>query len=300
MERTHKSLQEALEANLKAQSQVEKELILFAEKKKLNREAAAKIIRLLPSNSMLDNYFASCVDRPWSRRFFVDQTGSTAPPNKDSIFRKTLEKDMFFSHESPLWSTKEVEVLHQIVKENKAAVTPGNPGIEDIPVDFDDVALKLSSRFSTRRSAEECRVKYQPNRSSITKEEYLKLLKQFHSGEALSLDKRSRWQAFSAFRSFHGRNGSACPPWTLEEDEVLLRAIAAAGPQQVLDQSFSSKISPVLKKAPKMILQRTMNSLLNPKFLNDTWSDHDERKLCLLMKIYRDCPSPLCNISVSM
>jgi hypothetical protein len=108
---------------------------------------------------------------------------------------------------------------------------------------------------------------------------------------------RTKWQAFQALHSGALASDKKVP-WTVQQDNVLFQTVAASGPQHVMDQHFAHSLSSVLKKHPKAILQRTTTSLLNPSFDNHQWSDTDERRLCLLMKVYRDSQFPFVSAAV--
>ena len=220
MERTRQSLQDAIKANQTAQEAVQKQLETIARRKKENRRKSASLSRV-PLICMLDDGTSS--DRPWARRFFVDQAGSVPPPNEDLKLRLELEKNKCFIHQSPLWSKKEVASLYDIVSKIQQD--------GDSDVDFQQVATSLNGKLKSKRSAEEARVNYQPNRAPFTKQESLKLLKKFHNGEELSLPQRTKWQAFQAF---HGAADNSKVPWTVDQDEVLFQTVAAAGLQQHL------------------------------------------------------------------
>lgn len=296
MDRTRQTLQDAIDANHAAQEAVRKQLEMILKRKKQNRRKAAAAI-LAPLQTPIITTVAADADdntkqRPWTRSFFVDESGSVPEPNEDTTLRRdVLEKDKSFIQQSPLWAKKEITEFYKLIAKQETA-SPGS-------IDFAKIASDLAKKTKRIRTAQECRVKYQPDQSPISKEESLSLLKQYHnndSHEELSLPGRTKWQAFQAFRRAADDKKD---PWTLEQDQVLFRTVAAAGPQQVLDQHFASHLSDVLKKNPKAILQRTMTSLLNPKFANDLWSEDDERRLCLLMKVYRDVQSPFVSVSVS-
>mmetsp|Transcript_22754 Transcript_22754/g.37680 ORF Transcript_22754/g.37680 Transcript_22754/m.37680 type:complete len:414 (-) Transcript_22754:53-1294(-) len=299
MDRTLQSLQDAIQANHEAQEAVRKEIEVISRTKKRNRRNVVALQAQLPATAMMmfeDGASISTSDRPWTKRFFVDQKGSIPPPNEDTKLRLTLEKDKQFIHQSPFWSKKEISYLHEQVVVVVANKDNNSTADEDAVVvdDFQLVATAVNEKFKTTRSADECRVKYQPNRAPFTKQESLDVLKQHHknNGEAtLSLPNRTNWQAFQAF---HGGAGSSDKkvPWTVQQDQVLFKTIAAAGPQHVVDQGFAHTLSAVLEKSPKTILQRTTTSLLNPNFVNHQWSETDERRLCLLMKVYRDSQFP--------
>lgn len=284
MERTLRSLQDAIKANHAAQETVKKQIELIARRKIENRRKAASL--QVPLTCMVDGP-SDPSNRPWTRSFFVDQSGNIPPPNDDTKRKIELEMNQSLIGSSTLWSKNEVARLHNII--NTMYTTCDGEAI-----DFRQVATSLNNALKSNRSAEECQVKYQPNRTPFTKKESLTLLKKFHNGEELLLPKRTKWQAFQAFHSAADHNKV---PWTLDQDEVLFKTVAAAGPQQVLSQHFASHLSGVLQKNPKTILQRTMTSLLNPVFVNDMWSDEDERRLCLLMKVYRDSPNPMVSVT---
>lgn len=287
MERTLRSLQDAIKANHAAQEAVKKQSELIARKKIENRRKAASL--QVPLTCMVDGP-SDPSDRPWTRSFFVDQSGNLPPPNDDTKMKLESGMNKTFIDPSALWSKHEVARLHDIVNALATTCDGGEA------IDFRQVATSLNDALKSKRSAEECRVKYQSNRTPFTKHESLTLLKKFHNGEELLLPKRTKWQAFQALHAAADHNKVS---WTLEQDEVLFKAVAAAGPQQVLSQHFASHLSAILQKNPKTILQRTMTSLLNPVFVNDMWSDEDERRLCLLMKVYRDSPNPMVSVTVS-
>jgi hypothetical protein len=293
METLCETILAAIHANHEAQKAVEKQIEVIVRERFKNRQKAASLE--IPLTSMV-NRGSSEIDqsgRLWTRNFFVDKHGGMPEPNEDSKLRFRLEAEVLANHRSPLWNKREIEHLHDIVKNECSSlisVATNDLGESISSVDFEKVANRLYKKTKIRRTAEECQVKYQPNRSPFSKDETLELLRKFHNGDELSLPHRTRWQAFKAF---HAAANIRNVPWTLEQDRVLFKTIAAAGPQQPVSVSFASQLSNVLQKPPKVILQRTMTSLLNPNFINDSWSEDDERKLCLLMKVYRDSPNPI-------
>ena len=79
--------------------------------------------------------------------------------------------------------------------------------------------------------------------------------------------------------------------WTREEDELLLKFIAAAGPQAVIDSKNTLVQSTLCTqllphKSKKQIFTRVNHSLLNPNMQRNDWSDYEERRLPICMKIY--------------
>jgi hypothetical protein len=329
MDRTRQSLQNAIQANKEAQEAVRNELLKISKSKKRNRQTAASL-QLKQANNCISMWeeddSTAITNRPqWTRRFFVDADGNVPLPNEDSKRRVELEKDKDFIHQSPLWSKQEIShfyqfihnLLHKEVQEEECdestTVTPPENETKkevDGVIDFEAVAAAMNEKFpTTHRTVDECRVKYQPNRTAFTKQESLNVLKQHHAHLNNTTDvatpfelslpdtNRTKWQAFQALHSGALASDKKIP-WTVQQDKVLFQTVAASGPQHVMDQHFAHSLSGVLQKHPKAILQRTTTSLLNPSFDNQQWSDTDERRLCLLMKVYRHSQYPFVSVAV--
>lgn len=183
-------------------------------------------------------------------------------------------------------------------------------------VDFEEVATLL--RDATRsgkerksmlqtRSADDCRLQYQHSQGVVpfTKQESLTILEQVHADE----HKQPNWRMVAATLSIKNNDqqprtawqclchyqtklvSTPSEPWTVQEDELLFWYLAAMGPQFLLDTSSAAHLSTRLfpNKAPKQILPRANQTLLNPNLRHqNNWSDEDQRKLVLCMKIYSD------------
>jgi hypothetical protein len=79
--------------------------------------------------------------------------------------------------------------------------------------------------------------------------------------------------------------------WTREEDELLFKFMAAIGPQAVMDSknplvqsTLCTQLLP--HKSKKQIFARVNHSLLNPNMQRNDWSDYEERRLPICMKVY--------------
>jgi hypothetical protein len=79
--------------------------------------------------------------------------------------------------------------------------------------------------------------------------------------------------------------------WTKEEDELLFKFLAATGPQAVVDSknlliqsTICAQILP--RKSKRQIFYRSNLSLLNPNMQRNDWSDYEERRLPICMKVY--------------
>jgi hypothetical protein len=140
----------------------------------------------------------------------------------------------------------------------------------------------------------------------FTKDESMKILEQvhLHNGkppwhDVAILLNRTAWQCLLAYQT--ELTNSRSSPWTREEDEVLLKYVAAMGPQWVLTLGSAADLcAHVLpNRSPKQILARANTTLVNPNFTHGIWSDEEERKLVLCMKVYRDTSNPITRAAVS-
>jgi hypothetical protein len=255
--------------------------------------------------------------RKWTRQFFVDPDGSVPAPNEDVVKRRRLEEDKLFYHTCPPWSTKEVETLLMITTE-MLAKNKDNENVDSC-LDFAQVSRTLEKRTqivdkkkcptARPRSADDCRLKYTEVRREnppFTKDESMKILEQvhLHNGnppwqDVATLLNRTAWQCLLAYQT--KLTSSQSSPWTLEEDEVLLKYVAAMGPQWVLTLGSAADLSAQIlpNRSPKQILARANTTLVNPNFTHGIWSDEEERKLVLCMKVYRNTSNPIMRAAVS-
>ena len=83
---------------------------------------------------------------------------------------------------------------------------------------------------------------------------------------------------------------SSAPNFTSQEDEFLLRYIAAMGPQLCWELQEYSHLAQRLfpTKEPRRLYERTQFSLWSPLAKDTYWTSQEEQKLVLAMKIYSD------------
>lgn len=282
-----------------------------------NVESLAQMAGKDPSNSYLStkvlkrklkDKWGHNPNRRWTRRFFVDPDGNIPEPNEDTVKRRKLEEGKSFHHRCPKWTTKETSNLRKIV----TAMEKESEG--DDPIDFEKVAVVLKQRSRTasnpeppNRTGEECRLWFEGNKkaSPLSKGESLKIMENVHlhggnpPWDELQLEGRTAWQCFVAYQS--RLSDSKKTAWTPEQDELLLKYLAAMGPQFVVDMEAAAEISRAIlpDKTPKVVLTRINASQLNPNVSRTNWSDEEDRKVVLAMKVYRDEPSPLVCTAVS-
>jgi hypothetical protein len=77
---------------------------------------------------------------------------------------------------------------------------------------------------------------------------------------------------------------------TPAEDQLLLQYMAASGPQFVVDGDAMVHIAAHLLpgRSRKQVLARVNQSILNPNLHRDAWSEEEERRLAICMKVYCD------------
>ncbi len=85
------------------------------------------------------------------------------------------------------------------------------------------------------------------------------------------------------------------------EDELLLKYVAASGPQFVINHHTSTFLSQRFfpRLSPRQISNRLNTLLLNPNYKSEKWTDFEERMLVLGMKAFSESISPITKVAVS-
>ncbi len=221
--------QNLLEANQTLQKKIREELRILAQHKANNRSWAlyyTQQLRRKHKNQQHEQNIAKPVKSRKKRnrqteditvpssatnlygkrqeRFFSDLRQSQPAPNPDTIRRrKQLETSTFFYHTQPPWSSAQDQALQAVVTASE----------QQSLIDWDRVAENLHMRLPNepRRNSEECRNQYARHDPSIVESPWKQLVANFRA------------------------NPPANHPWTLPQDEFLLKYVAAAGPQHVWD-----------------------------------------------------------------
>lgn len=295
----------ALDSNRELQATIRAELRHVRELKALNRLKAASITEHLIDSKKSSQCLTPSAERTeysfnetgWSRRFFEDPHGGRA----QSLYDYTAN-DQFFHRFRPPWQTKESKDL---VKTVKSAIEA------DFPLEerYQRVASVLKTpKHGTLRSAEECKVEFERQcEKPFTKDELKRLVS--------SIDESSDEIAWKSLADTLSVNRSvSCTPfqclaackkvdeakkkkknssvWTSDEDSLLLKFMLASGSQLMLDYqnpffqwTFPVELFP--DKTKKQVFDRINGSSLNPRLADGEWTDFEERKLTVLMKIYR-------------
>jgi len=215
--------------------------------------------------------------------------------------------------------------VHQVLKQMN---TQCNHIVSESQITFDQVAQIHNTEMTAKRwsktknkslhyprTAIQCRIMYfnhaslKINKSKFTKTESLQIVKWVHQYKdfppwdkvASSLQSnRTPWQCFQYYQT--SINPSIpCKEWTPEEDELLLKYIAAKGPHYVVNITNCEDISKTLfpDRASKQLYIRANYTLMNPNLTTGLWNMEQERKLALCMKVYKNEKRPLAKVAVS-
>ena len=168
--------------------------------------------------------------------------------------------------------------------------------------DWDRVADRVTSR-----SALECRLQHQQSTktrpfSNDEKDSIQRLVQEHDKPDwedvVNELDDRTAWECYVCYRT-QLQPISTDVPWSPTEDALLLQFYAACGPQHVVDSaSLADAATRFFPDKSVVQLNRRVNqSLLNPNLVQDSWTPDDERKLCILMKLYSRDPNPLSRVA---
>ena len=105
---------------------------------------------------------------------------------------------------------------------------------------------------------------------------------------------RHSWLCFQHYRSTLINPSTRVPPWTQDEDELLLKYLAAQGSQYLLQGESIVQTCRNLfpNRIIKQIIGRCKSTLVNPSLIHDSWSSDEKRKLALLMRVYSDEQNP--------
>ena len=213
----------------------------------------------------------------------------------------------------------------------RCASHPGQTEEPPPNMDWEQVARVLSDRVPLQigtvgphlppRTAAQCRIQWQNHLrkaapfSKDESEEMVQLVESYYDSQR---NQRADWQeiaqalqesnkvprtafdCYSHYYHLHSHKKSASssstkrPLWTPQEDELLLLYVAAAGPQFVVDAESVKLLAGRLlpNHSQTQLLARINDSLVNPNLKRDFWTEDEERKLAILMKVYRDKGPP--------
>eukprot|EP00977_Amphora_coffeiformis_P013891 scaffold3782_cov170-Amphora_coffeaeformis.AAC.10 len=312
------ALQKALADNQSLQSQILLEIKAIGQKKTKNRKRAAQLSLVHASSSSPGNDgrtttplagpIASC---PWQDSYFVNKKSKKSKnlpqPNQDEVRRREAEARSFFSSRNPVWTVAENRRL-KAFKEEKEKEGEGKDGSEkEERISYEKIASALSTK-KIKRTPEECRFQVrslQQKHRPWTDDDVKQLRQLIDERRAHDPNAQIDWQECAnkigpdrtAWETFLTYQGKIAKPkwgaWTPEEDEFLLKFVAAMGPQFVLNGAnvafLVARFLP--NKTKNQLFARLNHLLLNPKLVNEAWAEGDERKLALCMKVYSEAES---------
>jgi hypothetical protein len=215
-----------------------------------------------------------------------------------------MERGNFFFHTDPPWGYPERKAIEKVIrKQQEASSTEGS-------IDWNKVAEEMNNKAALAtikdskpyRTPEECRLFHLGllNQSPFTKEDSLVTLEQIRcqgnrpSWKNVQLRGRTTWQSFCNHQ-MRLSTATKAMAWTPLQDELMLKFLAAMGPQYILSIAEAGRLSMAMlhDKSPKVIMSRANQSLLNPTLARSTWSTEEDMTLALCMKIYCNDDNPL-------
>jgi Myb-like DNA-binding domain len=273
------------------------------DKKRMTPKATMTIIKKTLNKWKYNSY------RRWERCFFVDPNGSIPEPNADTIKRRAMEQGQLFFHTHPPWTHQERKDLKKIARQHSSLNSEEDSSDENT-IDWKKVAESLQSTVTLSmtkatkvpRTPEECRLVYRGllSQTPFSKKESLATLEQIHSQSGrpswrnIKLDGRTTWQIFCNYQM---KLSNATKPgmWTIQQDEFLLKYLAAMGPQYILSIAEACRVSRDMlhDKSPKVIMSRANQTLLNPNLARSAWTIEEDMTVALCMKIYQEDSNPL-------
>lgn len=277
--------------------------------------------------------------RRWAKKFFVDPDKTVPEPNLDTIRRREWEGDMVLYMDKgrfQSWSKNELNVLKKCAELVRSRQSEGNDiPINDADIDFELVTQLVQEEISEQkaslkqekkgqmRAVCDYRIKFLTvvspsiNKGPFTKKESLKIIELLHKHHGypqwdvvprILKTNRTPFQCFAYAQSKLVTNcisssstisQSKPTPFSQNDDELLLKFIAASGPQIVINNHVATfvcqRFFPHLDKG--QILNRCHASLLNPTFDHCKWSEREERLLVLGMRLFCESDSAISKVS---
>mmetsp|Transcript_32118 Transcript_32118/g.71109 ORF Transcript_32118/g.71109 Transcript_32118/m.71109 type:complete len:351 (-) Transcript_32118:25-1077(-) len=250
----------------------------------------------------------------WQRRYFIDADASIPLPNDDTIRCSQWVKESSLSNY--LSSRPQMQIRDVLVHETVSKNTDQSTG--PVPVGQHDTVTAAAGASAEAGSTEATEEAYKVSHRKGPENAALQpMLVQYlgHperstalslSGSMLSGGERAGGTSLDYFRCIQKERASssinpALPsqPWRSEEDVILLKTVAAIGPQFVVGRDNAMDLTSRLlcDRSVKQTKTRANTSLVNPNFSSDKpWSDEEERKLVLLFRAYGSCESPLLKV----
>jgi len=322
------AISSAIESNEALQAELQRRLMQIKRKKVQNRQEAERVITsMLSHNRSCSSSSSSSLsstngdpNRKWMRRFFIDKDLSTpyvSWGNNQShvweepvidilqsdiiVFERNIESRLSSSTDEPQQAWKKVK------RENWKS----NSLVE--------VAIKRYNKSALPQTSTECLVPVftfgdsKISKTKMTKQEcnfiismvdalggnninWLELAKKHY----IKFRKQTPWQCFTHFRSIiQNPVTMRCPPWTADEDELLLKYLAVQGPQFLLqgDAAVQTCMTLFPHRNTRQLIARAQSTLINPNYVHDAWTSDEKRKLALLMRAYSKEQNPLALVS---
>ncbi|KAL9180124.1 hypothetical protein ACHAXT_008094 [Thalassiosira profunda] len=261
-----------------------------------------------PAANLLDSKkWAVNPSRKGTRGFFVDPDGSTPDLSRDDIMGSGGEEVGQMARvafdKKPHTSLKEPQKTW-----DKARKRKWPSSFEEVDIRIDRTSLGSEQNRPTTQftfaDAGKSKAKFNKQESLFIKSA-VEQSNEDQSGidwQDLAVELNAKfgrhqtpWQIFRHYRSTLQNPSSRIPPWSPDEDELLLKYLAAHGPQFTLQGDDMVQLCKNLfpLRNPAQLLLRTGSTLLNPNYRHEAWDTDEKRKLALLMRVYGDEKNPV-------
>ena len=241
--------------------------------------------------------------------FFVDKDGCTLEVLRSSIIlgrdeaNKPSMRMVFDKINQPQLSTEEEPKHTSTTKKTKTVKSNC----------LEEVTIRIDKYPSQQPSSKECQVHFtfadaKISKTKLSKQECLFIMEMINKlsdvekrsidwcdiAEKLNVKFQKPWLCFQHYRSTLINPSTRVPPWTQDEDELLLKYLASQGPQYLLQGESIVQTCRNLfpNRIIKQIIGRSQSTLVNPSLIHDNWSSDEKRKLALLMRVYSDEQNP--------
>jgi hypothetical protein len=328
----------AIESNIALQDELHRRLLQIKRKKEQNRREAERVLssmlshsRSCPSSSSSSSSSTNGdPNRKWMRRYFIDKDGSTPyvswgnnelhDGKEEHGIDDTMQSDdvlVFERNIESRRSSSSTDEPQQAWKKVKRENWKNNSLVE--------VAIKRYTKpelLPQQQQSKECLVPCftfvdtKMSKTKLTKQEcnfiismvdayggknnnyinWYELAKKHYN----KFNKQTPWQCFTHYRSIiHNPVTMRCPPWTPDEDELLLKYLAIQGPQFLLqgDAAVQTCITLFPHRNTRQVIARAQSTLINPNYIHDAWTTDEKRQLALLMRVYSKEHNPLALVS---
>ena len=308
----------ALNTNIALQAELKRRLLTIRRSQVQNRRDAERVVASIsrcwndcPDNS-LNNTTADYPNRKGRRGFFIDSDGkSTSGISCSDILCGANEMEIERQTNQVIFERKEPQ--SSLDKPHSSWDTTKKKNGQEVNIRIGRTMPRSGEQQNSHIAHFTFADPKNIAKEKFTKQECLfmmSMLGRLGSEETTQRDidwyemavkhhtkfnRQTPWLCFCQYRSSLQNPSSRSPPWSPEEDELLIKYVAAQGSQYLLQGDpivqLCKNLFP-LRDAASVAL-RANATLVNPNYVDETWDADEKRKLALLMRVYSVEQRPL-------